>query len=93
MDKFGIFNLLNSFLNFSNNQTENKSEQNDTSANKNSPNLKDLLSPLSSLLNGEKKEQPSIKKERVTIPLQAGMLSTLKTHDEFIKRVKQNNKV
>ncbi len=96
MDKFGIFNLLNSFLNFSNNDTQNKTAQTDNNSDKNSPSFKDLLSVLSPSLNNENKEQHPIKKDGKKLsspPLQLGMLNTLKSHDDFIKRVKQNNKV
>ncbi len=91
MDKFGIFNLLNSFLNLSSNtssaQGENKDEQSSAP--------KDLLSGLFSGLKNNSSEpttktSPSNEQGARATPLQRQMLSTIATHDQIIKRV--NNK-
>lgn len=94
MDKFGIFKLLNSFLNFY--------EQNKTSSNAQPPEQKNEQNAtktdnFSDLLSGIFKNQstptttPTPTKKSFA-PLQSSMLYTMNSHDEFIKRVKQNNK-
>lgn len=120
MDKFGIFNLLNSFLGFANEKRAREAEQSaaetqksgraaedgfigyknenrarnnasDTAENAASSHASDHASnPVSSSAanaeNAEKKNafsQPS--------PLVAGMLSVMRSHDEFVKRVRENN--
>jgi hypothetical protein len=83
-------------LNFTNNETQNKTSQTENNSANNPSAIKSLLSALSPSINGENKNETPTKnvQEKITAPpLQRGMLSTLKTHDEFIKRVKQNNKV
>ncbi len=94
MDKFGIFKLLNSFLNF--NAQKETSSQPDT-FNKNSDTT-DLFSKLLSSLNkndGEKnapiKEPADKSTKKSSPPLQTNMLKTMTSHEEFIKRVKQKN--
>lgn len=92
MDKFGVFKLLNSFFNFyeqnkgnfANNPTQDKSaEQNP---------LSDVLSMISNKNQHNKNNQPQAKKpEKTYAPLQSSMLSTMNSHDEFIKRVKEKN--
>lgn len=124
MDKFGIFNLLNSFLGFANEKRAREAEQSaaetqksgraaeddfigyknenrarnnasDTAENAASSHASDHASnPVFNLVsssaanaeNAEKKNafsQPS--------PLVAGMLSAMRSHDEFVKRVRENN--
>ena len=89
MDKFGIFKLLNSFFNFY--------EQNKGNFNSNSSPVKtDTPNPLNSILNSinNKIQQEQPKQEKITqqaIPLQSSMLSTMNSHDEFIKRVKEKH--
>lgn len=79
MDKFGIFKLLNSFLDFyGKNSSENSS-------------------PLSSLFKGfsppkERENVPpapqnDLKQKKENAPLQQQMLSTMRSHDEVVKRV------
>ncbi len=81
MDKFGIFKLLNSFLGSG-------KDQNSFS----STNGSDFLT--SALNNIIPNQQPNnnpptpIKTEK---PLQSNMLFTMRSHDEFVKRVKQKN--
>ncbi len=90
MDKFGIFKLLNSFLNFYNQPKGENSQQSDNS----NLNLDQLFSNLN-LNNAQKEKQntplPQTKKPHV--PLQNAMLGTLNTHDQFVKRVKEKNGV
>ncbi len=88
MDKFGIFNLLNSF--FSANGQKNQDSPNQ------SANTDNLLSSLFSSLNNQKKPENNAIKPIPTInvspPLQQSMLSTMKNHDNFVKRVKSQVK-
>ncbi len=71
MDKFGIFNLLNSFLGFA-------SEKKDGDNADSSP--------------APRYSTPDIPAEKPEfLPLQQGMLSTMRTHDEFVKRVREKN--
>lgn len=78
MDKFGIFKLLSGFLDIYK-QSCSKNEQT-----KKSSDTKENL--LSSLLKPHEPEQkPS---QTQPIPLQNNMLTTMRTHDEFVKRVK-----
>ena len=94
MDKFGIFKLLNSFFNFYEQSKSNSSTQ----ENKNSGGFSDFLSAFNSQQNQPQTQNvsapnPAEKKpaERVLPPLQTSMLSTMNSHDEFIKRVKNRN--
>ncbi len=89
MDKFGIFKLLNSFLSPSaNNKTDGEKENS-----ANGDILKSLLSSLSSNSTDKKDTAPVAPKPttKPTVPLQSGMLYTMNSHDEFIKRVKQKH--
>ena len=95
MDKFGIFKLLNSFLGQNDNSSPQSSAENSSFNN----GITDLLS---SFLKGGIKENSSSNPETTTpkkttpdrtfAPLQSSMLSTMNSHDEFIKRVKEKNK-
>ena len=102
MDKFGIFNLLNGFLG----QNANTSNNTDTpfpneNTDKNSSSG-GILQNLLSLLNTNKstsvapEQNKTEKKNEVvnikTVPLQDGMLKTMASHEQFIKRVKAKNK-
>lgn len=73
MDKFGIFNLLSSLFNGNNTNSDNKIQE-------------DLVDNKAIFDNGA--ETKSAKKRANLPPLQNSMLLTMKTHDEFIKRVK-----
>lgn len=99
MDKFGIFNLINSLL------TPNSTENSSSTANENNQNSP-LGSLLGSLLNqknsqnqqkiddgkgGKPAEEIKTSPKKPT-PLQASMLSTMKSHDEFLRRVGSSNK-
>lgn len=95
MDKFGFFNLLNSFFPL-NSQTEQKPDQKNA-------NLPDFLTDLLSNLNkqnqpasssSQPKNSPSPEKQPTPFaPLQQNMLSTMTNHDNFVKRVKEKNKL
>lgn len=91
MDKFGVFNLLNSFLNM-NKQTADAVKNNDDAS---SP-LNNLLSALTSGLKNSpapQKNTATAKPNNIsTAPLQSSMLNTMTSHDEFVKRVKEKNK-
>lgn len=94
MDKFGIFKLLNSFFNF----YEQSKSTSSTQENKHSGGFSDFLSAFNSQQNQTTTQNvnatnPAEKKtaERVLPPLQTSMLSTMNSHDEFIKRVKNRN--
>lgn len=120
MDKFGIFNLLNSFLGFANEKRAREAEESATETQKSGRAAEDDFigcknenrarnnasapaenaksshaanassKPVSnSVANAENAvgknafSQPS--------PLVAGMLSVMRSHDEFVKRVRENN--
>ena len=93
MDKFGIFNLLNSFLNFNSNKTT--QSQNDSIVNGQSltQGLSNLFSSLNATPNAQngQKPQPNEQEKPTVIPLQNAMLSTMSSHDEFVKRVKHKH--
>ena len=74
MDKFGIFKLLNTLFTPSG---ENSNQQNAVG---------DALNSLLNSVNTPKKEQPLPKQ---STPLQSSMLSTMRSHDAFVKRVQQ----
>ena len=81
MDKFGIFNILNSLL----------SSKSDNTA-QNPPTSTDANNLLSSLLSPKKQEEPPKKPQPTSFaPIQSSMLSTMNSHDEFIKRVMTKN--
>jgi hypothetical protein len=75
MDKFGIFNLINSLI------TQYKSKPESSSSVENAP-----LLPKKDNIATEKR--PSVP----YAPLKEGMLKTMTTHDEFVKRVLNNSK-
>ncbi len=95
MDKFGIFNLLNSFLNLSGD----KDSQNSQSPAQSSATPNDFLSGLLNNLNNPTNNQPANQNEKeITAPrkplapLQRKMLSTMSTHDQIINRINDKNK-
>ena len=84
MDKFGIFNLLGSLINQNNQSADKSIEQTDSK--------KDTLSTLiSSLLQSKNTTPPQSENKpadnKILPPLNSKMLSTMSSHDEFIKRV------
>ena len=84
MDKFGIFNLLGSLIN--------QNSQNANISTIKNEEKKDALSTLiSSLLQTKNTTSPQPKvqaeEKKILPPLNAKMLSTMNSHDEFIKRV------
>ncbi len=91
MDKFGVFNLLNSFLKMNKQSAgDAKSETNTNST------LSNLLSALSNGISGSPpKTQPTTPQKQIlnsATPLQSSMLNTMTSHDEFVKRVNEKNK-
>ena len=82
MDKFGIFNLLNSLLSKNSSEISDNSQQNSGVENF-----------LSSLISPKKQpEKSNATKISPPSPLQSSMLGTISSHDAFIKRVKEKNK-
>ena len=81
MDKFGIFNILNSLLG---------SKSDDTAQNSGgSPDVNGLIN---SLLNTKKPPAvPEKNSSTPPIPLQTSMISTMNSHDAFVKRVMAKN--
>ena len=95
MDKFGIFKLLNSFFNFygqkpPENQTEN-SDNGTQSSSVFSELLKSFSNNSATNTSNPAPTKPEQKTPPAFMPLQANMLKTMTSHDEFIKRVKQKN--
>ena len=85
MDKFGIFNLLSSFFNFyqqNKQSTENNNEQ---------FNFANALSSLGKNQDVTTQKEQNIAPKNSSIPLQASMLATMASHDQFVKRVKEKN--
>lgn len=103
MDKFGIFKLLNSFFNFLGQKqsasatdfnAKNSGETNTSNGNTNGGDIvSNLLKSLSANnAQNQQHENNEHKKEKIaTRPLQADMLKTMNSHEEFIRRVKQKN--
>lgn len=102
MDKFGIFNLLNSFLGFANEKKESEngvSPRGDSgfsgssgfSGAENSVNARTFKNGEvnASRKNGQSADSAAEKPE--FLPLQQGMLSVMRSHDEFVKRVREKN--
>ena len=92
MDKFGIFNLLNSFLNLSSPQNVGNSNPNQVE----NPPEQNVLGNLLSAINGkptppEQKTQTAV--EPKNTPLTLNMLSTIHAHDQHVKRVQSKNAV
>ncbi len=96
MDKFGIFKLLNSFLNLSSPQNGQPNDGVDANSSTNSDLISSLLSSLNSDVkpNSNPKRQPTNAHNGEQVakpankPLQRQMLLTINSHDEFVKRVK-----
>ncbi len=100
MDKFGIFNLLNSFLR----PLSNSSAQSENTLDGNSSTPPDFLNGILSSLNNntsaDNKEQSSSaqqvnqppRERKTATPLQRQMLSTMYSHDELIRRISKNQK-
>ena len=86
MDKFGIFNLLNSFFPLN-------AQKEELSTNKTEP-AGNLLSNLFSSLSKPENQNKTTLKTPSPIstphPLQEQMLLTVSNHDAIVKRVKQN---
>ena len=87
MDKFGIFNLLNSFFTPAKPQTQ-QSDTNFTAPTNNANDfLSGLLNSLSSSNNDKNQQLPPQNKAPSHPPLQSGMINVMNNHDAFIKRV------
>ena len=84
MDKFGIFNLLNSFAKqyLDNKSQNNQPKTTNSNAEFSAENVTDK--------NAQLQKNQNAPFEAPYPPLQNGMISTMKSHDEFIKRVQKN---
>lgn len=101
MDKFGVFRLLNSFLDF---YSKSKSSENFSAEdNKNRKNA-DLSGVISSLFGGSSSAkngathnpvsasaQKNGEVKNVKVPLQNSMLSVMRSHDSAVKRIREKN--
>lgn len=85
MDKFGIFNLVNSLYSL----YKNTQNQNETTESKENP----LFSAIKSFSNLKEENKPQAENASPPkkVPLQAQMLNTSKSHDEHVKRVLAKN--
>lgn len=104
MDKLSIFNLLTSLLEFygkknstSVSQSKDADSQKTTSDSKTLNGLDSLLSSLNlhapdSTQDLKKKETPAVKNQVTYMPIQKELLSTITSHDKFVKRVLDKNK-
>ncbi len=91
MNKFGIFSLLNSFLNsYINNSNKKDGESTE--------NKENIFNTFSKLFNEKSKEnlKPPTPQEPTPppayMPLQKDMLSVMATHDEIVKKVLEKEK-
>lgn len=92
MDKFGIFNLLNSFFTPTAINQEQNGNENNPSSQSSSPLNADFLSNLFSS-SSTPKNQPIPQQNQVKVaPLQSNMLCTITNHDNLVKRVKSKYK-
>jgi hypothetical protein len=99
LDKFGIFNLLNSFLQSSGNSIgQNNDQSGDAlssflSAFSNAENEKSAVKDNAQTAEKPQNSQASTQEKSTQSPyrLSAPLLSAMRTHDEFIKRVKKSN--
>lgn len=89
MDKLDIFKLLTSAYDF----YQNKSKKNTDKQDDSNFLSKILNAPKTDNTTNETKEEKVENKEKVKlVPLQEKMLSTMRSHDEFVSRVMQKNK-
>lgn len=99
MDKFGIFNLINSLFSLNNSKGEStKDDQNPNMENfsqNNSANSNSILDLFKNLTTQKPQEntqkQDAVQKEKTLKHTQA-LLNQMKIHEEFVKRVKNTNK-
>ena len=94
MDKFGIFNLLNSFFPLNKQKTEQTTDNSTNNSTATTDFLSNLLSSFAK--NNRLTESQENKKENKAVspphPLQEQMLLTVSNHDALVKRVKQSQK-
>ena len=85
MNKFGIFSLLNSFLEFYKKNNVNKGEEKETK--------QDFSSILNNFLGSNKESKstpPPVNNS--AMPLQRDMLNVMASHDEIVKKVLEKEK-
>ncbi len=92
MDKFGIFNLLNSFLTLSKGKNS-TDEQNSSASSAPADFLGSLLSSATSTAEKPQEPKKETHAQKPSTPLQRQMLATMQTHDQIIKRVNDKTKL
>ena len=93
MDKFGIFNLLNSFFPLNSQKSQNSSSASGLAGSLLSSLGKSLLKPNDTQEENSLNIKKDLSAHSTPLPLQRGMLSTINSHDEFVKRVVEKNKI
>ena len=88
MDKFGIFNLLNSFFPL----IAQKTEQTTNNLSPSTDILSNLLSSFTKTKTSNKTDETNKESKPLSAPhhLQEQMLLTVSNHDAFVKRVRKN---
>ena len=90
MNKFGIFNLINSFYDLYKNVQTSPTAQTTNGTPSSTPQIIPAVSSLlTSLTNKPPTQAPEQKQpqQKPKIPLQQGMLSAMHSHDNFVKKV------
>ncbi len=88
MNKFGIFNLLNSFFDFYGNKKSDQPEQASNPAPDKNP-LENLFSSLN--VSPAEKAKP-VNSTATRKPLISPLLNTMNAHEQFVKRVNAKTK-
>ncbi len=79
MDKFGIFKLLSTLSNAS------------SASNGEKLTLQDVLNSLPKQTENNPTDAENTKSVKKNTPISSPLLDTMKSHDEFVKRVNKNN--
>ena len=86
MDKFGVFNILNSLFALSEKNSSNEK------TNQSPLNLDKILSSLMPKTpQAQTQKEAPLQEKRQFAPLQASMLATMQSHEQFVKRVKERS--
>ena len=95
MDKFGIFKLLNSFYNFYQKHKESAPSDKTVGANASENSSGSFNFPFFGEQAQKKDDNSKVTSNAsnaaIKVPLQRSMLSTMSSHDDFVKRVMKNN--
>ncbi len=92
MDKFGIFNILNSFSQLLSGGSSSQNGQENQ-------NLEEQFAPSSTPQQPKAKDTEKAEANAPAVngapypPLQSSMLDTMKSHDEFVKRVVKKSNI